>query len=150
MTFDYDKAAEATLKLDEKFDELGGGVPGARVMGVVSWAGEAVGGTCPRCPVGGAHQTLPFIIAVIRIDELMQTGVFGYLRPESAVWHAAGKALGEAWEPRRPTPAQGPARFHLATQGQPPKSQWLSAPSRWRWRSAPRPPVPAAAPTRPA
>jgi len=52
----------------------------------------------------------------------MQTGVFGYLRPESAIWHAAGKARELGEEPLgtatpAATPAQGPARFHLAMPG---------------------------------
>ena len=34
----------------------------------------------------GDHQTQPFIIAAVRIDEMLGTDVLGYLRPERAVW----------------------------------------------------------------
>ena len=34
----------------------------------------------------GDHQTQPFIIAAVRIDEMLGTDALGYLQPESAVW----------------------------------------------------------------
>ena len=40
----------------------------------------------PGVKMQGDHQTQPFIIAAVRIDEMLGTDVLGYLGPERAVW----------------------------------------------------------------
>ena len=54
--------------------------------GVRGWNSPGTEIWRPGVKMQGDHQTQPFIIAAVRIDEMLGTDVLGYLGPERAVW----------------------------------------------------------------